>query len=458
VLGLLLLLIIAARAEAQPGPSPQADQTRVVKLVVRPAAAPVPALKYWLMPPLIDQTPGNASSIYLIAANLLNTPLDTELVDQWLARPLDEAMKDRTVPGLMRQGVLDLLDEGSRRTYCHWETTMRSQGISTLLPHLNGLREGSRYLSVQARTQMAEGKHDDALRTIRTGVTLARHLNEQDAVLVQTLVGVAIFDAMADRLYEFSGRPGAPNLYWALAQLPRPFYEVHRVSEFERYAAPMTFPELRNIDAMTEEQGKKILRQILDIVDVGTQNKATDTQVARTLMLAAAYPRGKEYLKSRGVPAERVDRMSVHQVLLRYLLDDMLEKQDELTKWFALPYPMARRGLERAFESGRSMQTDNPFANALMPALHRARAKLASVDRRIALLMCVEAIRGYAAANGGKLPPSLLVLEETMPAPDDPMTGEPFAYRVGGDVATLEAAPDGALEKSGWTIEVRVAR
>jgi hypothetical protein len=65
------------------------------------------------------------------------------------------------------------------------------------------------------------------------------------------------------------------------------------------------------------------------------------------------------------------------------------------------------------------------------------------IDRRIAALRCVEALRLHAAAHDGKLPASLADVKE-VPIPADPMTGKSFAYKVDGDTATISAgAPDG---------------
>jgi hypothetical protein len=71
-------------------------------------------------------------------------------------------------------------------------------------------------------------------------------------------------------------------------------------------------------------------------------------------------------------------------------------------------------------------------------------ADCARLDRRVAALRCVEAIRLYAAAHGGRLPPTLAAVKE-VPVPEDPLTGKPFAYRLENDTATLEAAGSGLL-------------
>jgi hypothetical protein len=72
------------------------------------------------------------------------------------------------------------------------------------------------------------------------------------------------------------------------------------------------------------------------------------------------------------------------------------------------------------------------------PNMRKAYTSLATTDRRIAMLRCVEAVRAYAATHGGRPPAALADLTET-PAPLDPMTGRAFAYRADADEVTIES-------------------
>ena len=58
------------------------------------------------------------------------------------------------------------------------------------------------------------------------------------------------------------------------------------------------------------------------------------------------------------------------------------------------------------------------------------------LDRRIATLRIVEALRMHAHANGGELPKSL-DLVRIVPIPLDPATGKAFEYHRDGDAAVL---------------------
>jgi len=80
-------------------------------------------------------------------------------------------------------------------------------------------------LALQARLQIAQGQYDRAVGTIQTGLAMARHIG-QGPTLVQRLVSIAIAALMCGQVEQFVQSPNAPNLYWALQGLPRPFIDL----------------------------------------------------------------------------------------------------------------------------------------------------------------------------------------------------------------------------------------
>jgi hypothetical protein len=59
------------------------------------------------------------------------------------------------------------------------------------------------------------------------------------------------------------------------------------------------------------------------------------------------------------------------------------------------------------------------------------------LDRHVAALQCVEAMRFHADVNNGKFPNRLSNITQ-VPVPNDPVTGKPFAFSRTGSVAVLE--------------------
>jgi len=75
-----------------------------------------------------------------------------------------------------------------------------------------------------------------------------------------------------------------------------------------------------------------------------------------------------------------------------------------------------------------------------MPAHEGVLFQKARLERRLAALQCVEAIRLYAAAHGGRLPGELSDIRAT-PVPGDPLTGRAFDYTAQNNSARLYGAP-----------------
>jgi hypothetical protein len=88
----------------------------------------------------------------------------------------------------------------------------------------------------------------------------------------------------------------------------------------------------------------------------------------------------------------------------------------------------------------------------LAPALNSARLAAIRLERQLDALQCVEALRLYAAAHGGRLPESLEVMADN-PAPLDTATAKAFSYKLERNLATLSAAvPRGAPNVPAYAI------
>jgi len=77
------------------------------------------------------------------------------------------------------------------------------------------------------------------------------------------------------------------------------------------------------------------------------------------------------------------------------------------------------------------------FEKQLKPAHDRTRMQMNHVDRKIAALQCIEALRLYAGAHDGKFPENLSDVTD-LKIPVDPVTKKPFSYKSTGSEAVLE--------------------
>ena len=118
----------------------------------------------------------------------------------------------------------------------------------------------------------------------------------------------------------------------------------------------------------------------------------------------------------------------------------------------------------RAMKADQPPLAQNPLVDAYLVSQYRGvplvlqiRYNLARSDQYLALLRTIEALRDYAAAHEGHPPQNLDQI--TLPLPVDPLTGKPFAYRVDGQSATIDApSPAWRGPRSGWRYELVFAK
>jgi hypothetical protein len=134
----------------------------------------------------------------------------------------------------------------------------------------------------------------------------------------------------------------------------------------------------------------------------------------------------------------------VIQVVTMRSLQVFEELQDDMYKWLALPYAERRDGLEKAdrrLREARVRMDVLPLFD-LLPAVTKVSFAQARLERHIAALRCVEAVRMYAAAHEGKPPVALDAITD-VPIPLDPVTGKAFEYKIDGNRVTIYGSPPG---------------
>lgn len=421
-----------------------------IVLSVTPKAVPTPAFHDRLLPTAPESRPGNAAPIYLRLSYELP---DGALSDAgrkaaaWLNQPFDRFPAAETRAFLKQWSPqFRQIEFGARRRACDWDYTLPEEFDDTLsirLPDVQTMRVWGRILAVKARAEIAEGKYDDAVRTIKTGLAFGRHVAE-GPFYINVLVGASVASLMLDRVDELVGRPGAPNLYWALTALPRPLIDMREATEVEWTVAERMVPALAEVDRprADAEWAPLLARMHAQMVRLEKllqpDAKATvpaDLGAFKTAML----PKAHAYLKARQITATSDDQAVALAVARAYR-----ESYDDHFKRAYLPYPDAAP-LEGESDARLAAAKTGPAAlfTEILASVETAHAALARLDRKVAALRTVEALRAYAAVHGGRFPDAFDKVRDVAPVPDDPMTGKPFAYRLDGDSAALtgEAPP-----------------
>ena len=431
------------------------------KLTVSPAVVPVPALKYELLPPARLKSPGNAAVGYYRAALLRPAPpkdpaeakRQEDTVLEW-----EEATIQNLPPSKIKeylkgwQLALRELDDAARTEKCDWQQAgkLKPEDIGSLLPAVQVDREMIRYLALRTRLELAEGRLDDAVYSIQTGLQTGKNVAEGPS-LIQALVGIALTNVVLGRVEEFVQQPGAPNLYWALAALPRPLLDPRPALDGEFRLTTSAIPGLADLEKgpVPAETADKVFDATVALLalDEGKDNPLAG-KAGRAVYLTYHLASAKKELVARGWKPITVDAMPAAQVVLIRTAAIYREIWDDQAKLFFAPQPFARADFARVKEKVQAVrkeaETDPLTATfaLVFPAVEKVHGAFARTERKLAALQAVEAIRLHAAATG-KLPAALDAVTAA-PVPVDPGTGKPFVYTYTDGVATLSGpAPAG---------------
>jgi hypothetical protein len=320
---------------------------------------------------------------------------------------------------------------------------------------------------LKARVEAAQGNYPAAIRTLATGFSFSRQVGD-GPFLINGLVGIAIANFMSGTVPDLIERPDAPNLYWALATIPRPLIDLRRAEEIEQNIVELQFPELADLDrTRTAEQWDALLvavrkaSRLLAEMSGGPKPSTAGPAVEDRASKSPDLPSAKKYLTDRaGMKAQEVDAMPASRVLLLWIVRYARELFDDQYKSAYLPYAEARSASNAAAQRLNSAPDTEGrrFGTIFLAAVSKVIDAQARLERSLAALRVIEAIRMHAAGNGGQLPNRLDQVTE-VPVPDDPGTGKPFEYVRDGATATLSSRIAGeSLARTGIRYKLTIRK
>jgi hypothetical protein len=463
-----LVALLAAPAPAQP-PGPQIqDGTYLLRLTASPAAPPAPALRYTLLPTARDTRPGNQIAAFykcfMEQHRLFFDKDEAARREDWLTAPLAELKEEKDLVGYGGAAVLQAR-RAARLEVVDWQISgdLRADGIQLMLPDLQQLRELARVLRARARGEIARGEFDAAADTIQVHLALARTLNEHPT-LIGSLVGIAIAATALSSVEEFVAQPGAPNLFWALADLPTPLFDLRKAAHGERVLITGDIaPLIDRVNPMTDAQIGRAVLKVTELLDLTTLKEGlaapappaggkADPPAPPPPPRPQPRPKAKTpatYLGDRAADAAdvaaaraklmpaaptrdlRIEKFPPMQVILIDELNRYETARDDLLKWLSVPawqLPPADDKL-----------ADHALLTPLAPAVLKVSVARTRVQQQVAMLQVVEALRAHAAGHGGRLPGGLD--EVRLPLPNDPFTNRPFRYEVLNGVGVVRGTP-----------------
>jgi hypothetical protein len=432
--------LVAALALAVPVYS-QAAET-VVRFNLRPMPAPKPALKYQLLPELRELNPGNPAQNYLKCfaeqRNFFFSKEATAERARYLSLPLAELPAEK----LLRYGgsALRQADWAARLDTLDWQILrhVQTEGMDLPLPELGLLHLLGPALQVRFRAEVAAHRFADAVSTAKTMLALARHLGEHPTEAAN-LMGLSVAHLALGTLEEMVQQPGCPNLYWALTDLPCPLVDLRKGLQGDRAQVAADLRLLRDDAPMTSEGLEALVSRLSGAMgfareQAGAPPRSLRVGLAEKLKDASRVRVGRDRLIRTGQSDELVEKLPPLQVILLDERNEYEARRDERMKVLAL----APWQIDALADSNSAERGDGLFAD-LLPHVISDRLAQGRLERRIALLRHLEALRLYAAEHDGRLPESLGQIK--VPLPPDPFTGKPFAYRTEKGTAQLSGPP-----------------
>ncbi len=171
------------------------------------------------------------------------------------------------------------------------------------------------------------------------------------------------------------------------------------------------------------------------------KDSAPEDPAAKSPDLAAA----REFVaRNKSVSADKVEAMPPAQVLVLYIAGTCREDWDDWHRGAYLPYAQARPFFEAADKRLREAPhtEGHVVSRFIFPNINRVMSSQTALERSLAALRVIEALRMHAALHDGKLPDKLDDVTE-VPVPNDPGTGRPFEYKREGATATLVSVVPG---------------
>jgi len=206
---------------------------RTIELALYPAKVAESPQKYQLMVKAEDQIDADAVPLYEKAVKSIPKDFNQDQIVEWLKLPVEQLPQQQAEAALQKYlESLKLAVRATRCKECNWPEWKPGAQIEDL----SGYRKLAFILELWARLEISRGGYDGAAIAMRTGFVIARDLG-QAPTIIQALVGAAVGGVMCREVEQFVQAKDSPNLYRALAGLPRPLVDMDKAIESEKKAS-----------------------------------------------------------------------------------------------------------------------------------------------------------------------------------------------------------------------------
>lgn len=442
-------------------------------ITLAPKTEQKPALSIRFIPDTFNAKPGNAAIYYLKAGGFFEQQAALQAKRKfeedsraaagdgdyaptiWLDTELKDLPVEKVKEYLVYTSFQPLfLEEAASRLHCDFDRQMKTieNPIGYLLPEVQAIRDVARVQAMRFLVAMAENRTDDAVKILGQMIAMGPHFC-QEPFLVSNLVGTACTNIGLQQAYYLSEHPDAPNLYWAIAQLPNPLINLERSLAYEREFLFEQVKALREVDDIPKPDGywsEFIDRFIAAIKGIGSPLDQLESlgKAGVTLAIGSNVPKAREYLiEIEGMSHGTLDKLPNAQIFFLAMRRFYERYRDEEFKYSFLPEHARKNNNVASTEFGELLKRYGTFTlptSTFLPAVQRAQSASQRTQQQLAMWQTIESIRHHLATQSNKLPAALEELE--LPAPHDPVTNGPFEYVVHAAGATLKGVANPGMQ------------
>ncbi len=238
----VFVLAVSTVVSAAAGAGAQTPEDGTKKLTVCRVAQVAGAAELRLLPKSEELTDADAFPLYEKAVKSVPKELDWDKIKAWRQIPVSQLPKEEVRTVLQSfEPILPLLEQAGKCRRCDWPVSFEGDPPISLPTFRNMVF----LLALKARSELARGDRASCVRTLGTGLAMAKHLGTAPSV-VHVLVGVAVGAIICGEIEQYIQQPGALSLEAALAAIPRPLFdenhsELYGMDQDSRSKAQLLF-------------------------------------------------------------------------------------------------------------------------------------------------------------------------------------------------------------------------
>lgn len=328
------------------------------------------------------------------------------------------------------------LKRAAYRQRADWEYPLEEEPwVDVLLPDVQQSRMYQNAIIQSARVDILRGLIPQAEEKICLAFAYAKHIGETP-IIVARIVQSAQSTTTLAALEELIQHPLAPNYFWDLTSIPRPFIDVREAIQCEATIVEKTFPELLDMERIaSEREWNELHHRVIAKLPMFEGNAAIfETESPEKAKALSDWIKLSKERLPKAFPkyADKVTAMCDSEVSIRYWWERVRQlNRERLAVALLEPYEAIPRSIAEDKRLALACADELPVSTTLL-AISNGFVRLAwELEQKFAALRVVEAIRDWSGRNEGKLPGSLDVL--TLPVPVDCMTNKPFRYELAAD-------------------------